>query len=409
MIAEIISIGTELLLGTITDTNAAFIASQLPALGIDLPFISTAGDNQKRLVNTIKQAWQRAEIIFTTGGLGPTQDDITREAIAELINEELTIDPALVQELQGYYKKRNLEMPKTNIKQASIIPSARIIPNAKGTAPGWWVEKEGRIIISMPGPPHEMQYMWTQEILPGLQSILESNIIVSKTLKTFGLGESKVDELISPLLSSANPTLATYAKYDGVHLRITAKANNKDEAEKMILQQETNIKKVLKDHIWGSDSDTLAGIIGELLNARCLSLASMESQSGGLLAETISNVSGSERYFRGGIIAYTDEAKTAFDIKKEIISNTGIETAELAEAMATTARNKFNSDIGIGITGVSDLINVEGKSMGNIFIGIDNQGTLYSFERTYPGDQMRVIRIAVIEALFQLRKILINK
>ena len=156
MNAEIISIGTEILLGTITDTNSAFIAGQLPSLGIDLPFISTVGDNQKRLVSTIRHACQRAEIIFTTGGLGPTQDDVTREAIAEFVNEELSIDPSLARELQDYYNKRKMEMPRCNIKQASIIPSARIIPNTKGTAPGWWVEKEGRTIISMPGPPHEM-------------------------------------------------------------------------------------------------------------------------------------------------------------------------------------------------------------------------------------------------------------
>jgi len=168
MKAEIISIGTELLLGEITDTNASFLASQLPSLGIDLYFISTAGDNRQRLVNTLKQAWQRSDLILTTGGLGPTQDDITRESIAELLQEELTIDPLLVQRLQEFFCHRRLAMPQSNIKQASIIPSAHPLNNPRGTAPGWWVEKDGHIITAMPGPPYEMQFMWDNEVRPRL-------------------------------------------------------------------------------------------------------------------------------------------------------------------------------------------------------------------------------------------------
>ncbi len=165
MKAEIISIGTELLLGEIIDTNSAYLASQLPLLGIDLHFISTVGDNQQRLVDTLRQAWQRSDVIITTGGLGPTQDDITREAIAEMLHEQITIDPALVQKFRDLFSYYKLEMPQSNIKQASIIPSAQIIHNPQGTAPGWWIEQDDRIIITMPGPPNEMQLMWTKEVL----------------------------------------------------------------------------------------------------------------------------------------------------------------------------------------------------------------------------------------------------
>jgi nicotinamide-nucleotide amidase len=407
MNAEIISIGTELLLGSIIDTNATFIAGQLPFLGIDLPFKSTVGDNRKRLVETLKRAWQRSEIIITTGGLGPTQDDITREAIADLLDEKLSTDSDLVQELQKFYSKRNVEMPQNNIKQATRVPSAQIIHNARGTAPGWWVEKDGHVIVAMPGPSHEMQFMWTQEILPRLERQFVSNIIISKTLKTWGLGESKVDELISPFLSYNNPTLATYAKQDGVHLRITAKASNRAEAEKLISEREREISATLSDYIWGSDSDTIEGIVGGLLKEKGISLATMEFETGGLLASTISNVSELTICFKGGLIAFSNEVKIAFGIKQELIK--GAISAELAETMATIARNKFGSDIGIGITGVIGSTEVEGRLTGEIFIGIDNGDTTYSFLRNIPGDHIQKKQRAVISALIELRKILIQE
>ncbi|MDH4292421.1 MAG: competence/damage-inducible protein A, partial [Dehalococcoidia bacterium] len=185
MKAEIIPIGTEILLGNIIDTNSSFLASQLPLLGIDLYFISTAGDNQKRLVDTLKRAWKRADIIVTTGGLGPTQDDITREAISELVNEELKVDEKLWQELQDLLRRYLGEIPQSNIRQATIIPSAQIIPNRMGTAPGWWVEKDNHIIIALPGPSDEMKMMWQEGILPKLEQRVTGEVILSRVIKTF--------------------------------------------------------------------------------------------------------------------------------------------------------------------------------------------------------------------------------
>ena len=234
MKAEIISIGTEILLGEITDTNSVYLASQLPLLGLDLHFTSTVGDNQQRLIETLKQAWQRSDIIITTGGLGPTQDDITREAIAQFLNEELAIDQTLVHKFEELFKYYKIEMPQSNVKQAAVIPSARIIQNPRGTAPGWWIERDNRLIITMPGPPREMELMWTKEIIPRLQQKITTAVIVSKTLKTFGLTEAEVDERASPFLSTTNPTLATYAKADGICLRITAKAHSESKAQEII-------------------------------------------------------------------------------------------------------------------------------------------------------------------------------
>jgi nicotinamide-nucleotide amidase len=307
MKAEIISIGTELLLGEIVDTNSAYIASQLPLLGLDLHYISTVGDNQQRLITILQQAWRRSDVILTTGGLGPTQDDITREAIADFLGEEISIDSKLVKEFEKLFQHFKMEMPRSNLRQAGVIPSAQIIANPQGTAPGWWIERDKHTIITMPGPPNEMQLMWTKSIMPRLQQKLGEAIIVSKTLKIFGLSEAKVDEMVSQFLASNNPTLGTYAKTDGIHLRITAKACTMDEARTLIAKRESDIRAILGNNIWGTDYDSLEAVVGNLLTSKGLTLATMESHTGGLLANTITNVPGSSAYFKGGIVAYADK------------------------------------------------------------------------------------------------------
>jgi len=215
MKAEIVSIGTELLLGEITDTNASYLASQLPMLGTDLLWVTQVGDNLVRMRECLERAWGRSDLVLTTGGLGPTEDDLTREAIAEMMGEELKVDPELERGLRGFFSIRGFPMPESNIKQATLIPSAKAITNPRGTAPGWWVEREGRILIAMPGPPSEMQRMWQKEVSGRLRERLGHEIILSRTIKTFNMAESAVDEMVSPLLSSTNPTLAVYAKPEG--------------------------------------------------------------------------------------------------------------------------------------------------------------------------------------------------
>ena len=407
MKAEIISIGTELLLGEITDTNASFLASQLPLLGIDLYFISTVGDNQRRLVNTLRRAWERSDVIITTGGLGPTQDDITREAIAELLNEELRIDMALAQELKSFFARRGLEMPPSNIKQALVIPSAQIIPNPRGIAPGWWVEKEERTIIAMPGPPGEMQLMWDKEVFPKLQQKSEA-IILSRTVKTFSLPEAKVDELVSPFLSAIDPTLATYAKPDGIHLRITTKAREIGEAKEKLDRREADIRAILKDYIWGVDSETLEAIIGNLLVTKKLSLATMEFGTGGFLANLITNVPGSSVYFKGGLVIPSSEVAVAFGIDDQLLAQYGVISPEVTEAMATVARRKFEAAIGVAISGVMELGETESLPVGTIFISIDDSRNEKNFAQSYLGPLLHLKRRAAFSALFELRKLLLE-
>ena len=408
MKAEIISIGTELLLGEITDTNSSYIASQLPLLGIDLYWITVVGDNPTRLRECLERALSRSDIVLTTGGLGPTQGDITRETIAAMLNEELRIDPALERNLREFFTRRNFPMPENNLKQAMLIPSARAIPNPRGSAPGWWVQAQGKIIIAMPGPPAEMQRMWQSEVFAKLRDMVAGDIIVSKTLKTLTMAESVIAEKVAPLATSKNPTLAIYAKPDGIQLRITAKAASNEEAQAMIARHEDKVRSLIGDIIWGYDDETLEGRIGKLLSEKGLTLATMESCTGGLLSNTITDVPGSSKYFKGGFVTYTNEAKIASGVNPDLIARHGAVSPAVAADMARAARERLQSNIGIGITGVAGPAEMEGKPAGTVFIAIDNQKELKLIEGRYPPLRHQVKRRATYHALYELRRILLR-
>ena len=405
MRAEVISVGTELLLGEIIDTNASFLASQLPPLGIDLYWISQVGDNQARLVEVLRRAWQRSDLILVTGGVGPTEDDLTREAIAEMLGEELRIEPSLEREIRGFFIRRNVEMPLSNVKQAALIPSAEPIHNIQGTAPAWWVERDGCILVALPGPPREMQHLWNVAILPRIRQRFSGAVIFSKTLKTFGLSEAKVGELVSPLLSSANPTLGIYAKADGIHLRLTAKARDQKGVEEMIARGEANIRSILGEYIWGADDDTLEALVTRILMEKGLSLAVMESGTGGLLATAVTSVSGASVCFKGGLVAYSNEV-IAYGVAPGLISEYGAISSEVAQAMAEAARSHFRSDIGVGVAGVTDPDKTGDSPVGVVYIAVSDGKNTSAVKGNYPGDWTQVKRRATVGALFELRKML---
>ena len=405
MKTEIIPIGTEILLGNIIDTDSPFLANQLSLLGIDLYFISTVGDNEERLVDTIRRAWKRADLIILTGGLGPTQDDITREAIGKLVGEELEIDQKLWQELQGLLSRYPGKIPQSNMRQAAIIPSAQVIPNRMGTAPGWWVEKDDHIIIALPGPPDEMKLMWQEGVLPKLKQRVTGEVILSRTIKTFRVAEAAIDELLAPLSTLSNPTLATYINPDGVYLRITAKAKDKEEAQRLVSRSEEQIRDILAPHIWGVDDDTLGSVIGELLTARCLTLATMESCTEGLLCSTIASGQDSHTYFKGGLLACNDDAKTALGVDASIIKQHGEKGSQIAVSMAEIARGNLKADIGIGIGG---HINPDASS-GEVLVGLKSDEFEEAFTHVLRGNRSRMKQRAVYAALFDLRKALLEE
>lgn len=408
MKAEIISIGTEILLGEITDTNASYLASQLPLLGIDLFWVSQVGDNKSRMVEALRRAWERSDLILTSGGLGPTEDDITREAVAELLGEEMTVDDALVAEIEQIFSTRGWPMPQRNLRQAMVTPSVASVANPLGTAPGWWVEKDGRMLAAMPGPPRELQRMWSQEIAPRLRK-KSTSILVSRTFKTLTFGEASVDEMASHLLSSNNPTLAVYAKYDGIHLRLAAKAANEKAARDLMAPVEQQLRDIFGDSIWGVDEDTLDGVIGALLVEKGLTLAVMESCTGGMLASTITDAPGSSAYFKGGLVTYASQSKIDSGVDPSIIEKNGVISVETALAMASAARGRFGTDIGIGITGVAGPDEMEGKPAGTVHIGIDYRGEKKGKSLGFAPRRFEIKRRTVLQALVELRKLLIAK
>lgn len=398
MKAEIISIGTEILLGEITDTNASYLASQLPQLGIDLYWVSQVGDSQARLVEVLKRAWERSELILATGGLGPTGDDLTREAIAELFGEKMVVDLSLERALRERFGRMGSEMPLSNLKQATLIPSAQPIPNANGTAPGWFVAKDGRILIAMPGPPGEMQPMWQEKVIPKL-SQSSGTIILTRTIKTNGLSEATVGELVAPMFALTNPTFGVYAKPDGIQLRLAAKAESREQTEKMLAEGETSIRVALGEHIWGTDNDTLGDVVGRLLVEKGLTLAVMEDFSGGWLTASITDIPESPSFFKGGLVACSDEAKTAFGVKAGLISKYGAVSPEVARAMAEAARLFLKADIGISSTGVGET---KERPMGFTYIGIADGKNSQAISR--PRRKQHIVSTA----LFELRKFLLS-
>jgi nicotinamide-nucleotide amidase len=404
--AEIIAVGTELLLGEILDTNSQYLAQQLTGLGIDLYFVTHVGDNMGRLSETVQRALNRSDVVIMTGGLGPTEDDLTREAIAQALGEEMTVRPELEDVLRGWYARRNRPMPAMNIKQATLIPSAKAIDNPIGTAPGWWVENNGHIIACMPGVPHEMKKMWEEQVAPRLDLGGGGGVLVTRTLKTVGIGESNVAEVVQDLINNENPTLATYAKQDGVHLRIAAKAASREAANEMISEFEQKVRALTHQWIYGVDDETLAAAIGRLLVVQGLTVATMESASGGLLASYFTDTPGSSEWFKGGFVAYSADLKIACGVPAQIIAEHGTIAEETALAMATAARERTGADAGLGITGVAGPSEVEGKSVGTFYIAHDFKGQRKVVYSHWSTTRLELKRRAVMDAMYLIWRML---
>ena len=403
MHAEIISCGTELLLGQITDTNATYLAQNLATLGIDLYYVSQVGDNLERIVETLRRAWQRSDLIVMTGGLGPTEDDLTRESISALLGETMQIDPVQETTLRARFAHANMPMVERNMKQATLIPSAQSLANPVGSAPGWWVEKDGHIIIAMPGVPREMYRMWEEEVVPKLRKHTGS-LILTRLLRVYGLGESLVEELLGSLIHNTNPTIATYAKSDAVDVRISAKAEDSEKAAQLVAKMEARARQVLGHHVFGIEGDTLESVIGKQLQERHQTLSVMESLTGGLLASTITDFPGSSKYFIGGIVAYNSELKAQMGVPREVLERYGVVSKETACTMAHAVREQFRTDFGIGVTGVAGPDKQEDKPVGTVYIaGEGPQGVITGMGPGWRGGRSENKRHAVLSALNLLR------
>jgi nicotinamide-nucleotide amidase len=381
MRAVVLSVGNELLRGDIVDTNAAFLTRQLSQLGFQVQRVEQVGDHLATLTHAVRSALEAAEVTVATGGLGPTQDDLTRQAIAETVHEEVREDPRLVAELEARFAMMGRRMPVRNRQQALVIPSAEAIPNPNGTAPGWYLTTNGRVMAAMPGPPGEMQPMWNEWVRPRLEALLlERPSMLS--LMTFGLGESAVEERIDDVIHRRpDVTIATYAKPTGVEVHVTARATTGAEAGQLAQEAEAMLRSRLGDAIFGTDDETLTGVIGRMLTQQGLSLAVMESCTGGELASIITDNPGSSAYFKGGIVAYTAESKARYGVDPKVMTMHGLISAETAVSMAEAARRQFQADVGLGVTGVAGTETVEGKPPGTVFVAL----------QTAEGDDVREI------------------
>ena len=404
MKAEIFSIGTELLMGELTDTNASWIAARLPPLGIQLQWVSIIGDDLGMLTEGISRGLQRSDILITTGGLGPTQDDLTREAVAGALGETPVVQEEVVRALEQYFQSRGTVMPSTNVKQALLIPSAQFIPNRNGTAPGWWAERDGRFVVCMPGPPGEMQAIWEEEVEPRLRRLVDDEVTVTRNIKTMGLSEGAVDEIVSEFFGQENPYLGIYSKPDGIHLRVIARARDTGAAWTLIQPVEKAIVDRLAPYIWGYDEESPEQAIGHALKEEGLTLATMESCTGGYLANSITEVPDSEEYYKGGVVAYNDQIKIANGVPAEIIEKHGTVSQETATAMARAIRERMGTDLGIGITGVAGPEELEGKPVGLAYLAIASGSQVKEMELRVPPRRVVIKRRLSNQALIQLRR-----
>ena len=398
-------IGTELLMGELTDTNSAWIAGRLPALGIELQWVSIIGDDLPRLTEAFKQGMKRSDIIFTTGGLGPTQDDLTREAIAAAFGETPVIQQEVVDNLERYFAARGGPMPQHNIKQANLIPSARFVPNPNGTAPGWWAERDGKIVICMPGPPAENRSMWEEQIEPQLAELIKDEVTITRNIKTFGMSEGAVDEIVSEFFGVENPYLGIYSKADGIHLRVIARAKDSQSAQAMIVPVEKAIHERLGEYVWGYDDDTPAEAAGRSLLENGLSLAVIEMCTGGALTNSITDVPDSLTYFKGSTVAYDGAALSANGVPAKVMEKHGVVSQETANAMAETVRQRFNADLGIAVTGVPGPGEFEGKPLGLAYIAVTNGEKTREMEMRLPPRRVTIKRRVPNQALIELRRL----
>ena len=356
MVVEIVTTGTELLLGQIVNTNSAYLAAELNKLGLDVLYQTTVGDNRDRMRNALSIALDRSDIVITSGGLGPTQGDITKEVSASLFDRELSLHQPSLDNIKQICAFRGYPMASNNVRQAMVPNGAIVLDNACGTAPGIILEHNGKIIINLPGPPFEMKDMFTRKVIPYLtEKYGVEATILSKVLNTFGIGESTLEEKIKDLiLSQSNPTLALLARPGEVIIRITAKAALKSEAQRMIDVLEREIRSRIDEYIFAVDDITMEEIVGDLLKESHMTISCAESCTGGLLSSRLTDVAGSSAYLYGSVISYDNEVKISeLKVPRHILETVGAVSEETAIAMDEGIKNKFGTSIGIGITGIA--------------------------------------------------------
>ena len=406
MKAEIFAIGTELLMGELSDTNGSWIASKLPPLGIQVDRITGIGDDLEALTEAFSNGIGNIDFIFTTGGLGPTQDDLTREAIALALGETANVQQEVVVKLQNYFESRGTPMPQANIKQANLIPSARFIDNPNGTAPGWWAEKNGTHIICMPGPPSEMNPMWNNEIQPHLRRLVHDEVTLTRNVKTIGMSESAIDEIMDEFFGNENPYLGIYSKADGIHLRIIARAADQSTAQKLIDPVENAISSRLGDYIWGYDDDTPALCVGRELIQREMTLGIIDCCTGGFLSDNITHIPESASFLKGSIIAPTPILLDKLKLTSDNQEQESYLNPSFAQKASEVIRETLKTDFGLAVIGVLGPNELENTPVGQVHISISTRDQQRNISLKLPPRRLQIKRRASNTALTELLKLI---
>lgn len=413
MVVELISVGTEILLGNIVNTNASYLAKKCAELGLSSFYQIAVGDNEERLTSTLKNALTRSDIIILTGGLGPTKDDLTKEVVANTLGLSLCLDEHIREKIQDYFNRSNYKViPNSNWKQAMVIEGAMVIDNNNGTAPGLMIStKENKKIILLPGPPNEMIPMFEQDIFPYL-SKLESSVIISDMVKICGIGESMVETLVTDLIEKqSNPTIAPYAKDAEVHLRVTAKADTISKANDLLKPIVDDLKKRFKENIYTTEeAETLEEAVVKLLKKQKLTVTTAESCTGGLVAGRLINVPGASDVFNEGFITYSNDAKIKYlNVKKETLQEFGAVSTNTAKEMAEGVVRATNSDTAIAITGLAGPDGgTDEKPVGLVYIAcfVKNKTTVKEYH--FKGNRQKIREYTVVNALDLLRRCILE-
>lgn len=409
MLAEIVTIGDEILIGQIVDTNSAWMGTILNETGIKVHQITSVSDNREHILTALKEASQRADIILITGGLGPTRDDITKHTLCEYFNTKLRLNEEVLEDVTNIFKKFGRTVTDINRKQAEVPENCTPLRNKNGTAPGMWFEEKGKIYVSMPGVPFEMKGLMTTEVLPRLKQKFTLPIIIHKNVLTQGIGESALAERISDWedsLAKEEIKLAYLPASSTVRLRLTITGKDATVLQERIDRKVSELVKLVDDYIYGYDNETLEGNIGKLLLEKKQSVSTAESCTGGAIAARLVSISGSSAYFKGSVIAYSYEVKTnELGVSKETLEKHGAVSQEVVEQMAVAIKKKMNTDYSIAVSGIAGPDGgTADKPVGTVWIAIASPNKVFSKRFQFAGNRERNILVTGLTALNLLRK-----
>jgi nicotinamide-nucleotide amidase len=404
--AEIIAVGSEMLTSSRVDTDSLYLTSSLNALGVEVVQKCIVGDDRERLASAVRGSLERSQILIVTGGLGPTEDDVTRDGVAAALGREQVFHQDVCNSIEARFRRMNRKMAENNRRQAMIIAGAEVLPNDRGTAPGQWIREGEKAIALLPGPPRELEPMFEAQCLPRLQKMLPQHVIRTRFYRVAGMGESDVDQLIAPVYRRyTNPACTILAGPSDIQIHLRARCETPEEAERLLAEVGQQIEPLLGDRIYTKTGETLEAYVGRLLTERGQTLCVAESATGGTLAGRLTSLSGSSKYFRGGFIAYTDDVKRELlSVDPELLRTHGAVSEPVARAMAIGALQKLRTDYSLSVTGYAGPDGGDEKNpTGTVFIGCAGPSGVEVRRFQYVGDRNRIRKLAAQMALDFLR------